>query len=248
MTRTRRVVKWSGLAACVLIAAAWGLSKVLRHAPGPPQNLLSDAERRAGWRLLFDGKTTNGWRGFRKNYMPNGWRVVDGCLTRVGTGGDIITEDQFDNFELKLEWRISAGGNSGIFYRVTEGDDKKWVWRTGPEMQVLDNAEHADGQNPKTSAGANYALHAPVRDVTEPVGLFNKVRIIVDGGHVEHWLNGVKIVQYDLGSEAWETLVKNSKFKSLPDYGRMKKGHIALQDHGDKVWYRNIKIRPLAGR
>ncbi|RMF76008.1 MAG: DUF1080 domain-containing protein [Planctomycetota bacterium] len=212
--------------------------------PQPPQNVLTPEERAAGWRLLFDGRTTNGWRGFRKKEMPAGWEVIDGCLVRTGPGGDIITEEQFADFELKIDWRISTGGNSGIFYRVSEDED--YVWRTGPEMQVLDNAEHADGGDALTSAGANYALVAPARDVTRPVGYFNEARIVVRGNHVEHWLNGEKLLEYELLSEPWERLVAASKFASMPRYGRERKGHIALQDHGDRVWYRNIRIRELS--
>ena len=208
-----------------------------------PQNILTPEEQQAGWRLLFDGQTTHGWHGFRAGEMPAGWQAVDGCLVRVGPGGDIVTDEQFDNFELQLEWRISPGGNSGIFFHVSEAYDA--VWFTGPEMQVLDNAEHADGKNPKTSAASNYALHAPLRNMTEPVGMFNKARIVVHGNDVEHWLNGVKVVSYTLNSPEWKNLVAASKFADLPHYGREKTGHIALQDHGDKVWYRNIKIRTL---
>jgi len=208
-------------------------------------NVLTDAEQKAGWKLLFDGKTTQGWRGFKKQDIPDGWKVEDGCLTRVGQGGDIITADQFDHFELSLEWRIAKGGNSGIFYRVGEGEGLDAVWSTGPEMQVLDNDFHADGQNPLTSAGANYALHPAPRDLTLPVGRFNQARIVVQGNKVEHWLNGVQVCAYELNSDDWTKLIRESKFKSLPRYGREAKGHIALQDHGDKVWYRNIKIRPL---
>lgn len=211
-----------------------------------PQNVLCEEERAAGWKLLFDGKTTKGWRGYKKEAFPDeGWQVKDGCLVRVGPGGDIATIEQFDNFELAIEWRISAGGNSGVFFRVDE--QYGWPWDSGPEMQVLDNAEHQDGRNPKTSAGSNYALHAPVRDVTQPVGLFNQARILVADDHVEHWLNGVKIVEYQLGGAAWEQLVAESKFSKMPNYGRTKKGHIVLQDHGNQVWYRNIKIRELPG-
>lgn len=208
-------------------------------------NELTAKEKAAGWRLLFDGRTTNGWRGFRKKEFPAGWEVRDGCLTHVSGGGDIITVEQFENYELALEWKISPGGNSGIFYHVQELDGLNYVWETGPEMQVLDNAAHADGRNPLTSAGANYALHAPPRDSTAPVGEFNRVRIVCRGDHVEHWLNDVKCVEYDLGSPAWTKLVEGSKFKSMPNYGKFRKGHIALQDHGDLVWYRNVKIRPL---
>ncbi len=216
---------------------------IVRKPPAQEQpNQLTLAEKQAGWRLLFDGLTTQGWRGYRKETFPDaGWVVRDGCLVRIGPGGDIITASAFEDFELKLEWRISAGGNSGIFYRVDESQG--WPWETGPEMQVLDNAEHADGQNPKTSAGACYALYAPQQDVTKPVGLFNQARIIVDGDHVEHWLNGVKIVAYELGSEDWRQRVADSKFSKMPLFGKAPRGHIVLQDHGDTVWYRNIMIR-----
>jgi hypothetical protein len=217
--------------------------QILPAPPKPPQNVLTDAERQAGWKLLFDGKTGAGWHGWKKQEFPAGWQIIDGCLVRAAPAGDIATDQEFDNFELALEWRISAGGNSGIFFRSDES--LRWPWESGPEMQVLDNAEHADGRNPKTSAGSNYALYAPVRDVTRPVGLFNEVRIVVDGAHVEHWLNGEKIIEYELGSPQWQELVAASKFKDMPKYGRVARGHIVLQDHGDKVWYRNIKIRPL---
>jgi cytochrome c len=221
--------------------------EVLTPPPAPPQNLLTDAEKAQGWRLLFDGKTTAGWHNYRKPPADSlqGWAVADGCLVRVGPGGDIATDDEFANFELKLEWRVGPAGNSGIFYRVSEAPPNRYVWETGPEMQVLDNAEHADGRSPLTSAGSNYALYAPPKDVTRAVGLFNEARIVVMGSHVEHWLNGEKLVEYELGSPDWESLVKGSKFASMPRYGREKTGHIALQDHGDKVWFRNIKVRPL---
>lgn len=211
----------------------------------PPQNLLTPEEQAAGWKLLFDGKTTNGWRGFQKPEIPSGWQVVDGCLTRTGGGGDIVTVDQYDSFELSLEWRISQGGNSGIIYRVSEEPPNKYPWETGPEMQVLDNAEHADGASPLTSAGSDYALYPPPKDVTRHVGLFNEAKIIVRGDHVEHWLNGEKLLEYELGSDEWKRRVKLSKFNDMPRYGTAKRGFIALQDHGDKVWFRNIKILEL---
>ncbi len=154
-----------------------------------------------------------------------------------------MTVDQFGDFELRLEWRISKNGNSGIMFRVTgEGDEPWW---TGPEMQVLDNGGHPDGKDPLTSAGSNYALHAPVSDVTRPVGEWNDVRIVVKDAHVEHWLNGVKVVEYELWSPDWESRVRSTKFASNPQYGRARSGHIVLQDHGDAVWYRNIRIKPL---
>jgi hypothetical protein len=196
-----------------------------------------------GWRPLFDGKTTNGWRGFRQDKMPDGWKVVDGALTRVGKAGDIITVDQFDDFELSLEWKIAPGGNSGVFYRVTEEDDA--MWKTAPEMQVLDDAGYKEKLKPTQTSGSNYDLHAPSRSVARPAGSWNESRILVNGNHVEHWLNGVTIVEYELGSAEWERLVKASKFGVHPRYGRARSGHIGLQDHGDEVAFRNIKIRAL---
>ncbi len=207
------------------------------------QNVLTEQERDAGWKLLFDGQTTANWRGFRKDACPPAWQVVDNCLVLTGSAGDLITEEEYENFELKLDWRISAGGNSGIFFHVSE--DQNAVYLTGPEMQVLDNRAHYDGKNTSTSAGANYALHAATRDVTRPVGFFNEVHLVVNGPHVEHWLNGEKIVEYELWSEDWKQRVAASKFSKMPEYGRPRSGHIALQDHGDRVWYRNIKIRRL---
>lgn len=219
--------------------------RVLPRPMSEPQNVLSDAEKRDGWKLLFDGKSTKGWRGFKKADGAPGWSAVDGCLVRTGPGGDIVTVDEYQDFELMLEWRISPAGNSGVFFRVSEAPPNNYVWETGPEMQVLDNAEHADGRNPLTSAASNYALHAPPKDVTRPVGFFNEARIVVNGPHVEYWLNGEKTVEYELGSAEWEKRIAASKFKDMPRYGRMPAGRIALQDHGDRVWYRNIRIREL---
>lgn len=193
------------------------------------------------WRILFDGGSTSEWRGYQMDAMPEGWQIVDGALTRVAPAGDIITVDQFANFELELEWNISEGGNSGIFFRVTE--DAENTYETGPEMQVLDNAAHADGRTPLTSAGANYGLYPAPEDAANPPGEWNSVRIVVDGAHVEHWLNGNKIVEYELWTDDWEQRVANSKFVEWPGYGRAERGHIGLQDHGDWVAYRNIRIR-----
>ncbi len=202
---------------------------------------LTADERAAGWRLLFDGTTLDGWRAFKSTAPPAGWRAVDAALVRDGAGGDILTVEEFDDFELRLQWKISPGGNSGIFFHVSL--DGEYVWSTGPEMQVLDNAGHADGKAPLTSAGSNYALHAPARDVTRPVGDWNDVRLVSKGAHVEHWLNDVKLLEYELWNPDWEARVKASKFGTMPGYGRARTGRIALQDHGDRVWYRNIKIR-----
>lgn len=208
-----------------------------------PPNMLSDSERRGGWKLLFDGTTTRGWRGFRQKSVPAGWVVEDGTLARIGSGADLISARQYGDFELTLEWRISEGGNSGVMYRVTEGSDA--TYKTGPEMQVLDDARHADGRDRLTSAGAAYGLYPSPEGIVRPAGEWNHARIVARGHHVEHWLNGVKVVEYELESRDWESRVAASKFRQWPAYGRAPKGHIALQDHGDRVWYRSIKIRDL---
>ncbi len=208
-----------------------------------PLNALTPAEQAAGWRLLFDGKTTARWRGYRKDSMPAGWQAVDGALTRVAEAGDIVTRDQFANFELRLEWKIAPGGNSGIFYRVSEDDDAPY-W-SAPEMQVLDDARHPDGRSRLTAAGSCFALYPAPAGVVKPAGQWNRVRLVVQGNHVEHWLNGVKVVEYELGSPDWEARVKASKFAVHPHFGRNTTGHLGLQDHGAWVAYRDIKIRLL---
>lgn len=197
------------------------------------------------WQSLLGDTPANDWRGFRRADLPAGWQMVDGALTRVAQGGDIITRETYDNFELTLEWKISPGGNSGIFFRVVEDSTLNAVYLTGPEMQVLDNAGHADGKTPSTSAGSNFALHAPTRDATKAVGEWNAVRLLVNGAHVEHWLNGEKVVEYELWSDDWKQRVQASKFKAWPRYGMERRGHIALQDHGDWVAFRNIRIRRI---
>lgn len=220
--------------------------------PFAAPNTLTDDEQAEGWQLLFDGESLAHWRGFKQGEMPEtGWEAVGGCLVRLsgegsGEGGDIITREQYDDFELTLEWRVPSGepGNSGIFFNVTEEAD--YVYETGPEMQILNDVVHPDGQNPLTSAGSNYALHAPAEGALLPPGMFNSVRIRVVGDRVEQWLNGVKMVDYELGSAEWRERVAASKFAEWP-YAEAERGHLALQDHGDMVWFRNIKVRPLEG-
>ncbi len=206
--------------------------------------VLTAAERAQGWRVLFDGSDLSAWRGYRKTSLPEGWQAVDGSLALVTAGaGDIITRDQFRNFDLRLEWKVAPGGNSGIFYRATE--EGNYIWQTASEMQVLDDERHADGKSELTSAGSNFALYPARRGVSRPAGEWNAVRLLVNGSHVEHWLNGVKVVEYELGSPEWEVRVRASKFASMPLYGRAPQGHIGLQDHGDRVEFRNIRIRVL---
>lgn len=194
-----------------------------------------------GWRPLFDGKSLKGWRGFKKAEPPPGWKVEGGMLVRFAEGGDIVTEEEFGDFELSLEWKISEGGNSGVFYRALEST--QLIWHNAPEYQILDNAKHKDGQNPMTSAGSCYALYPPLKDVTKPVGQWNETRIVAKGKHVEHWLNGTRLLEYEVGSDDWQKRVAASKFKAYPGFGEQMKGRISLQDHESLVWYRNIRIR-----
>ena len=223
-------------------ALAVALVPCVAAAQEPSPNRLTPGEEAAGWKLLFDG-TLEGWRGYQRDDVPGGWSVRDGTITFTpgGDGGDLMTVDQYADFELSFEWRVTEGGNSGVFYRATEAERAPY-W-TGPEYQILDNAGHRDGAVPETSAGSNYALHAPVDDVTRPVGEWNVSRIVARGSLVEHWLNDVKLLEYELWSEEWREIVANTKFSDWPRYGMSPTGHIGLQDHGDPVWYRSIKIR-----
>lgn len=229
------------LAAALMTTMPLAALAAQQPTPASAMNTLTEQERAAGWRLLFDGATTAGWRGFRLDSVPTGWRAVDGALTRVGPARDIVSIQQFTDFELTLEWKLGPNGNSGIMFHVTEYAAR--TYETGPEMQILDDAGHADGKSPLTSAGANYGLHPAPRGVVKPVGEWNTVRLLVRGSHVEHWLNGTKVVEYELWSPEWQALVAKSKFTQWPGYGLARRGHIALQDHGDWVAFRNIKIR-----
>ena len=208
-------------------------------------NRLSPEEAAEGFELLFDGASLDAWRGYQMDDVPGGWSAMEGALAftpGVG-GGTLITRDTYTDFDLRLEWRVGEAGNSGIFFGVSE--DTESAFQSGPEMQVLDNAGHYDGGNPLTSAGSNYGLHAPPEDVTRPVGEWNEVRIVRHGNQVVHWMNGVQIVEYEIASPDWEALVAGSKFVEWPDYGRHHDGHLGLQDHGDPVWYRNIRVRRI---
>lgn len=226
-----------GVALAAVTAALVAVPVAAQH------NELTDAEREAGWTLLFNGHDLDGWRRYNGEPMTGGWSVEDGMLTHVSGGRDIVTVDAYTDFELSLEWMVAPGGNSGVFYRAALGEE--WVYHSAPEMQVLDDAAHRDGQNPLTSAGSNYGLYPAPRGIVKGSEQWNSARIVVRGSSVEHWLNGTKIVAYDFGSPGWSDLVANSKFGEWPAYGQAESGHIGFQDHGDRVWYRNVKLREL---
>ena len=250
----------AALLAAAVAALAGSMSPVAsgRHARAaqappandPAPNALTQQERDAGWRLLFDGKTTAGWRGYKAQAVPPSWKVVDGSLVSLPKPGEstghLITVEQYDNFELALEWKAAPGGNSGIIYRATE--DKENPWDSGPEYQVLDNTKHIDGSNPLASASACYAVYPPAKDLTRPVGEWNRARIVADGPHVEHWLNGEKVLEYDVGTDDWTAHVKTSRFWATPGWGRAAKGHVCIQDYGNPMEFRGIKIRPIPPR
>ncbi|MDY7107563.1 MAG: DUF1080 domain-containing protein [Planctomycetota bacterium] len=234
-------------AAAILAASAAALAQNATTRPSS-QNRLTPAEKAAGWTLLFDGRSTDQWRGYRRNRFPDqGWIIEDGCLHVVagGGGGDIVTVDQYENFELALEWKVAPNANSGIMYRVTEQYNAPW--KTGPEYQILDDAGYNASPTDTHSAGALYDLYPPAEGKTvAPTGEFNTTRIIIDHGRLQHWLNGRKIIECDLDGEEWKQRVEASKFSVYEGFGANAKGHIALQDHGNDVWFRNIRIRDLS--
>jgi hypothetical protein len=217
-------------------------------------NMLTAEELAQGYVMIFDGKTSTGWRGYNKPAFPDsGWVVEDGALRCIGSGmgeaggkgGDIIYDQKFKDFILKLEWKISKGGNSGIFYLGQEIPGEP-VWKSAPEMQVLDNIGHLDaqlGKDGNRKAGSLYDLIPAVPQNAKPVGEWNQVEIMVYQGTVVHRQNGETVLEYHLATPDWEKMIKGSKFKEFPEFGKYIEGYIALQDHGNDVWYRNIKIK-----
>jgi hypothetical protein len=219
-------------------------------------NMLSAQEEKDGWVLMFDGKTTDGWRGYNLPAFPEkGWVVEDGMLHVIGSGrgeagggGDILFDKKFSNFELSLEWKVSEGGNSGIFYLAQEIPGEP-VWKSAPEMQILDNEKHPDaklGVNGNRAAGSLYDLIPGDMEVVKPAGEWNQVKILVYKGTVIHYVNGKQVLEYHLWTDDWNKMVLNSKFKDYPWFlNTAAEGYIALQDHGDDVWFRNIKIKEM---
>ena len=247
--------KTSWLPLSVLALCGFWLASASAETP----NQLSESEARSGWKLLFDGKTTDGWRNYQKDTISDGWSIQDGALTRSGKGaGDIITKDQFENFELSLEYKISPEGNSGLMFHVTEAE--KRPWQSGPEIQILDNAKGHDPQQ----AGWLYQLYKPINpawaqkaeaaaglkpsenpDATRPAGQWNQLYLRISPQRCEVIMNGVSYFRFKKGNADWDKKVAASKFSKFPNFGKATKGHICLQDHGDLVSYRSIKVRPL---
>jgi cytochrome c len=219
-------------------------------------NTLNEAEVKNGWSLLFDGKSLSGWRNFRKQTIGKSWVINDNAIHldakpnkdghwQAPDGGDIVTDKPYENFDFKYEWKIGNCGNSGVMFNVVESDKYDYVWKTGPEMQVLDNSCHPDSKYISHRAGDLYDMIPCKYPVVKPAGEWNEARIRSEKGKVEFWLNGINVVNFTMHDEAWKKMVANSKFKDMPDFGKATVGHISLQDHGDRVWFRNLKIKEL---
>lgn len=238
-SRKLRSVRRAGALSLRTLAASAAIALTMADATS-----VAAQGKGGAWISLFDGKTMAGWRGYRQKTAPAGWQVENGAITRVGQGGDIITDGEFGDFELELEWKVDSVGNSGIFYRATEVTER--IFENATEMQVLDNVRHPDNKTPLTLAGSNYGLYPAPAEAAKPAGEWNAVRIVAKGAHVEHWLNGKQLFSYEMWSDDWKGRVAKSKFAQWPTYGLSRKGHIGLQDHGDRVQFRNIRIRPLS--
>ena len=216
-------------------------------------NTLTDGEKKDGWELLFDGSSLKGWHKYGGQPVGTAWKVQDNSIYldatqkdewQIKSGGDIVTDQEFDNFHLKYDWKIDTGGNSGVIIYIHEDSAKyRWGWMTGPEMQVLDNERHGDAKINKHRAGDLYDLIACSRETVKPALEWNQAEIKSVNGKLDFYLNGEKVVSTTLWDDNWKALVAGSKFKGMPDFGTYKKGRIGLQDHGNNVWFRNIKIK-----
>ncbi len=228
-------------------------------------NVLTKAQQQDGWQLLFDGSTMKGWHKYGNKPIGTAWKVADGSFYldttiknqlpdgtpgwQIKDGGDIVSDETFENFHLKLEWKIAKDGNSGIIFYIHEDTTKyDYVWKTGPEMQVLDDTGHPDSRIPKHRAGDLYDLISCTNEAQKPlkpVGSWNLAEIKSVNGKLSFYLNGTNVVSTTMWDDAWRKMIANSKFNTMPGFGTYKKGHIALQDHGNMVWYRNVMIKKL---
>ena len=238
--------------ATVLLLSACGSAKLSSQAAQP--NMLSRQEQNDGWKLLFDGKTTAGWHSYNRDSVSRNWKVADGVLyldtTRINGrrqgNGDIVTNAEYENYELSVEWQISEGGNSGIIFNVKEDPKFSNTYITGPEMQVLDNIKAEDNKKENHLAGLLYDITGTAAlSKPKPVGEWNVAKIIQNKGHLIFYFNDVKTLDVQIGSEEWKKMIAESKFKTWQNFGVATKGKIALQDHGNKVGFRNVKIKQL---
>lgn len=242
------------LAAVLLNSCTPSKTTLMENTNSSNANVLTEQEKTEGWQLLFDGTTTNGWHTYNKTGMGKAWKVVNGTLHldaatkndwQTAEGGDIVTEGEYENFDLMLEWKLDPKGNSGIMFYVKEEAQYPYPWHTGPEIQVLDNAGHADANINKHRAGDLYDLISASKETVKKAGEWNAVRIVANKGKLDCYLNGEHVIHTTLWTDEWNQLVAGSKFKDMPGFGKFQRGKIALQDHGDNVWYRNIKIKRL---
>lgn len=239
------------------LVGAFALLCVLSHGllaqSSSAPNILSSKEQSNGWKLLFDGKTKNGWHVFNNKTDGSAWKVADGVLyldpkakgPKGEGGGDLISEEEFENFHLMLEWKLDSGGNSGIIIQAQEDPKYRHAWVTGPEIQVIDNDRHRDAQNKKHRAGDLYDLVAAAPETVKPIGEWNLIEVMSKNGKLDIFLNSTRVVSTTQWDDSWTNLVSESKFKSMADFGKFRKGKISLQDHGDGVYFRNIKIQSL---
>lgn len=231
------------------LALALALSGVMAEtATAQELNTLSEEEKQEGWVLLFDGKSTEGWHTYLKDEVSASWIVSDDAIAfdpEAGEGGDLVTDGEYENYELSLDWKIAEGGNSGIIFNVHEDPQFRATYVSGPEMQVLDNEKAHDNKEDDHLAGSLYDMIDVERSLANPAGEWNNAKLRMDQGQLTLWLNGTETANVKIGSEKWKELIAGSKFKDWEHFARYSKGRIALQDHGGKVWFRNIKIREL---
>jgi hypothetical protein len=249
-----RTLYWlvSGTLAAALACASDESEQSAAHACAGV-NVLTDAEQAEGWTLLFDGEGLSGWHGFNGGTLES-WTIEDCAIKSVGTEGnygsdtraDLVTEGEYTNFEFSIDWKATEGGNSGIMYGVIEDEQYGAAWMTGPEYQLVDEEGSSDDVRDVNKTAADYDMSAATADKPlKPVGEWNNSRLVVNGNHVEHWLNGAKVLEFERWNDAWESLKNASKWGEYPDYGTAATGHIVIQDHGSVFWFRNVKIREI---
>jgi hypothetical protein len=239
------------LIGAIVLFFVFGSVSIAQSSAAP--NVLSSKEQTDGWKLLFDGNTKKGWHVFNNRTDGSAWKVADGVLyldpkakgPKGEGGGDIISEEEFENFHLMLEWKLDSGGNSGVIIQAQEDPKYRYAWVTGPEIQIIDNDRHADAKNKKHRAGDLYDLVAATPETVKPIGQWNLMEVMSKDGKLDIFLNGTKVVSTTQWDDNWSKLISESKFKSMADFGKFRKGKISLQDHGNPVYFRNIKIQRL---